>query len=71
MVSNQRVNEVYKEVTSKYESYIPNKLNKIKHTGKTLTIFHQNICGLLNKKEELLHSLIEHPVHIITYTMES
>ena len=67
MAGNQRVMEVCNEVTSKYESYIPNKLNQIKHTEKTLTIFHQNICDL-NKKEELSHSLMEHPVRIICLT---
>lgn len=51
-----------------YESYVLDKPKQIKHAEKTLTIFHQNICGFSNKKEELLHSLTEHPVHIICLT---
>ena len=32
-----------------------------KHTKNTFTVFHQNICGLLNKTEELLNSLTKTP----------
>ena len=32
-----------------------------KQTKNTFTFFHQNICGLLNKEEELLNSLQETP----------
>jgi len=39
---------------------ILNKRNK-----NTFTVFHQNICGLLNKKEELLNSLMKHSPQII------
>jgi len=55
------------KLTNKYESYVLDKPKQIKHAVKTLTIFHQNIYGLSNKKE-LLHSLNEHPVHIICLT---
>jgi hypothetical protein len=38
-----------------------NKFNKKliwnTQTNNTFTVFQQNICGLINKKEELLHSL--------------
>ena len=39
---------------------ILNKRNK-----NTFTVFHQNICGLLNKKEELLNSLTKNSQQII------
>jgi len=44
------------------------KLKPNKYVEKAATIFHQNICGLPNRKEELLHSLAEHPAHIICLT---
>ena len=39
-----------------------------KHTRNNFTIFHQNICGLLNKKDELLHSLTGSSPQIICIT---
>jgi len=33
-----------------------------------LQFFHQNICGLLNKKEELLNSLTRNSLQIICIT---
>ena len=42
---------------------ISNKQNK-----HTFTVFHQNIYGLLNKKEELLHSLTRNSTQIICIT---
>ena len=39
-----------------------------KHTENTFRVFHQNICGLLNEKEELLNSLIRNSPQIICIT---
>jgi hypothetical protein len=39
-----------------------------KQIKKTFTFFHQNICGLLNKKEELLNSLTRNFPQIICIT---
>jgi hypothetical protein len=39
-----------------------------KYTENAFTIFRQNICGLPNKQEVLLNSLIEHPPQIICLT---
>jgi len=68
MVNNHRVTKVCNEKTNRYEYHTQHKLTPIKYAGKAVTIIHQNICGLPNKKEELLHSLTEHPVHIICLT---
>jgi len=68
MVNNPRAMKVCNDKTDKYEHYAQNKLKPIKYAAKAVTILHQNICGLSNKKEELLHSLTEHPAHIICLT---
>ena len=68
MVNNHRVTKVSNEKINRYEYHTQHKLKPIKYAGKAVTIFHQNICALPNKKEELLHSLTEHPVHIICLT---
>ena len=39
-----------------------------KQTENTFTVFHQNICGLLNKREELLNSLTRNSLQIIRVT---
>jgi len=39
------------------------KLNK--QTENTFTVFHENICGLLNKREKLLNSLTRNSPQII------
>jgi len=39
-----------------------------KHTKNTFTVFHEIICGLLNKKEELLNSLTRNSPQIICIT---
>jgi hypothetical protein len=39
-----------------------------KQTKKIFTVFHQNSCGLLNKKEELLNSLTRNYLQIICIT---
>jgi len=39
-----------------------------KHTRNNFTIYHQNICGLLNKKDELLYSLTGSYPQIICIT---
>jgi hypothetical protein len=41
------------------------KLISNKQTQNTFTVFHQNICGLLSKKEELLNSLTRNSSQII------
>jgi len=68
MVNNHRAMKVCNDKTNRYEHYTQNKLKPIKYDAKAVTIFHQNICGLPIKKEELLHSLTEHPAHIICPT---
>ena len=44
------------------------RLIPIKQTKNTFTVFHQNICGLLNKREELLNSLTSTSPQIICLT---
>jgi hypothetical protein len=39
-----------------------------KQTENTFTVFHLNICGLLNKGEELLNSLTRNSPQIICIT---
>jgi len=68
MVNNHRVTKLCNEKTNRYEYHTQHNLKPIKYAEKVVTIFHQNICGLPNNKEELLHSLTEHPVHIICLT---
>jgi len=69
MVNNHRVTNACRATTSnRNEHYTKLKPKLTKYTGKTFTIFHQNICGLSNKQEELLHSLTEHPPQIICLT---
>jgi hypothetical protein len=46
--------------TQSNKKLILNKQNK-----NTLTIFHQNICGLLNKTDELLNSFTQTQPQII------
>ena len=50
---------LYLHFSCAYYSVIPqHKLKPIKDAGKAVTIVHQNSCGLPNKKEELLYSLL-------------
>jgi hypothetical protein len=55
-------NNIYKDHDQSNKKPILNK-----HTGNTFTVFHQNICGLLNKKE-LLNSLTRNSLQIICIT---
>ena len=69
MVNNHRVTNVCRATTSnRYEYHTQLKPKPTKYTENSFTIFHQNICGLSNKQEELLHSLTEHPAQIICLT---
>ena len=63
MANNRRVTKVCNEKTNIHEHHTQKKLKPNKYVEKAVTIYHQNICGLPNKKE-LLHSLTEHPAHI-------
>ena len=53
-------NCIHKDHDQTDNKSILNKRNK-----NTFTVFLQNICGLLNKKEELLNSLTKHSPQII------
>ena len=71
MVNNPRSASASISTTDKfYKDH--NQCNKQlimnKHCGNNLTIFHQNICGLLNKKDELLNSVTRNPPQIICIT---
>jgi len=69
MVNNHRVTNACRATTSnRNEYYMKLKPKLTKYTGNAFTVFHQNICGLSNKQEELLHSLTEHPPQIICLT---
>jgi len=69
MVNNHRVTNACRATTSNRNEYYTKLKPKLtKHTGNTFSIFHQNICGLSNKQEELLHSLTEHSPLIICLT---
>jgi hypothetical protein len=39
-----------------------------KQTKNNFTVFHQNICGLFNKREELLNSLTRNSPQIVCIT---
>jgi len=57
MVNNFRFNNACRATTNntyKDHDQSNKKLILNKHTENTFTVFHQNICGLPNKKEELL-----------------
>jgi len=58
-----RNNNVHKDHERSNKKLVSNKQNK-----DSLTVFHQNICGLLNKKEELLDSLTRNSPRIICIT---
>ena len=45
-----------------------NKLTLNKQNKNTFTVFHQTIYGLLNKKEELLNSIVKQSPQIISIT---
>jgi len=53
-------NNIHTNHEQSNKKLILNKQNK-----NTFTVFHQNIQGLLNKKEELLNSLIRNSPQII------
>ena len=66
MVTNPRLNNARRNTTNNtcMDHFQPDKkLIWNKHTENTFTIIHQNICSLLNKKEELLNSLIGHDIN--------
>jgi len=66
MVNNHRITNACRATTSnRYEYHMKLKPKLAKYTENAFTIFHQNICGLPNKQEELLNSLTEHPPQII------
>jgi exonuclease III len=58
--NNNNIHEDHDQFNKKS---VLNKQNK-----NTFTVFHQNICGLLSKKEELLNSLISNSPQIICIT---
>jgi len=60
---NHKAMKVCNDKINTYEHYSQNNLKPFKCAAKAVTIFHQNICGLPNKEEELLQSLSEHPAH--------
>jgi exonuclease III len=69
MVNNHRVTKVCRATTNngyKYHTHL--KPKPTKYAENAFTIFHQNICGLPNKQEELLHSLTDHTPQIICLT---
>ena len=69
MVNNHRVTNVFRTTTSnRYKHHTQLKPTLTKHAENAFTIFHQNICGLPNIQEELLHSLTEHPPQITCLT---
>jgi len=53
-MNNNMNNHIHEDHDQTNNKPILNKQNK-----NTFTVFHQNICGLLNKKEELLNSLVK------------
>ena len=68
MVNNLRFNNACRATTNniyKDHDQSNKKLILNKHTENTFTVFHQNFCGLLNKKEELLNSLTRNSPQII------
>jgi len=58
-----RNNNIHKEHEQSNKKPVSNKQNK-----NNLTAFHQNICGLINKKEELLNSLTKNSPQTICIT---
>jgi len=56
-------NNIHKDHEQSNKKPVLNKQNK-----NSFTVFHQNICGLLNKKEELLNSLTINSPQIICIT---
>jgi len=71
IVNNLRFNNACRATTNntyKDHDLSNKKLILNKHTGNTFTVFHQNICGLPNKKEELLNSLTGNSPQIISIT---
>jgi hypothetical protein len=56
-------NNIHKDHDLSKKKWIWNK-----QTKNTFTVFHQNICGLLNKGEELLNSLTRNYSQIICIT---
>jgi len=71
MVNNLRFNNACTAMTNntyKDHDQSNKKLILNKHTGNTFTVFYQNICGLPNKKEELLNSLTRNSPQIICIT---
>ena len=70
MVNNLRFNNAVRATsdnTYKDHDQSNKKLVLNKHTGNTFTVFHQNICGLPNKKE-LLNSLTGNSPQMICIT---
>jgi hypothetical protein len=69
MVNNHTATNVCRATTNnRYKHNTQLKPKPTKYTENAFTIFHQNICGLPNKQEELLHSLTEKPPQIICLT---
>ena len=69
MVNDLRDTNTCRIATSaRHESHKKHKSKLTEHTEKAFTIFHQNVCGLSSKKEELLNSLAVHSPHIICLT---
>jgi exonuclease III len=68
MVNDHRATKVCRTTTNRYKYHTQLKLKPTKDADNAFIIFHQNICGLPNKHEELLYSLTEHPLQIICLT---
>ena len=71
MVNNHKFGNVYSSISNnihKNHEQFNNNLVLNKQNKNSLTIFHQNICGLLDKKEELLNSLTRNSPQIICIT---
>jgi hypothetical protein len=56
-------NNIHKDLDQFNKKPVLNKQNM-----NTFTVFHQNVCGLFSKKEELLNSLTRNSSQIICIT---
>ena len=68
MVNDHRATKVCRTTTNRHQYHTQHQIKPTKDAKNAFIIFHQNICGLPNKHEELLHSLTEHPPQIICLT---
>jgi len=71
MVNNLGFNNNYRTMTNKiHKDHDQSNIKPIPNTQteNTFTVLHQNICDLLNKREELLNSLTRNYPQIICVT---